>query len=319
VQEVQQIWNPWCKQVTRLYQGVAHIEFEPTIGPIDISDNLGKEVVSRFSTDLATNSIWYTDSEGQEMIQRKRNYRPWNYTITEPIASNYYPMNEAAYIQDTSKNLQLTILTDRSRGCGSLADGQIETMIHRRCLYDDGRGVGEPLNQSDIIKAKELVFFDVPSNSSQQQRPSSLLFNNPPILAFSSATDATTWLKNYQTTWTPMSQPLPPNVHLLNLKTVSEDEVILRVNHIYAVNESAMYSKVVTVDLGALFSNLQIVKMTEMTMTSNRPRAELHRLQWKTSSSSDAAETFRYKKLTPWTVQLKPMDIRTFRVTYQNS
>ena len=43
---------------------------------------------------------------------------------------------------------QLAIVTDRSQGVASLADGQLETMLHRRTLYDDGRGVGEPMNET---------------------------------------------------------------------------------------------------------------------------------------------------------------------------
>ena len=56
--------------------------------------------------------MWYTDSEGQEMQYRKRNYRPtWVLNVTEPVAGNYYPMNTASYIQDKSRDLQLTYVT----------------------------------------------------------------------------------------------------------------------------------------------------------------------------------------------------------------
>jgi lysosomal alpha-mannosidase len=90
------MWNSWVKQVIRLYAGENHLEVEATVGPIDISDNFGKEVISRFSTNLNNKGIFYTDSEGMEFEKRTRNYRPWPYNITEPVASNYYPMNQAA-------------------------------------------------------------------------------------------------------------------------------------------------------------------------------------------------------------------------------
>ena len=36
----------------------------------------------------------------------------------------------------------------RFPGGASLASGQLEIMVHRRILKDDGRGVGEPLNET---------------------------------------------------------------------------------------------------------------------------------------------------------------------------
>ncbi len=40
------------------------------------------------------------------------------------------------------------ISTDRAQGGSSLVDGQVQLMVHRRLLHDDGRGVGEPLNET---------------------------------------------------------------------------------------------------------------------------------------------------------------------------
>ncbi len=84
---------------------------------------------------------------------------------------SYFPINAAAFINDD--NAQLTVLVDRSQGTphvaravrvqrmccpsrcihvdaggASLDDGQLELMVHRRLLYDDSRGVGEPLNET---------------------------------------------------------------------------------------------------------------------------------------------------------------------------
>lgn len=116
---------------------------------------------------------------------RIRDYRPtWTLNLTEPVSSNYYPVNALITIKDDSS--QFTVLTDRSEGAwdrllcmhvavsldplrafttrshhgdvclrardvtggASMEDGEIELMVHRRILYDDGRGVGEPLNET---------------------------------------------------------------------------------------------------------------------------------------------------------------------------
>ena len=45
--------------------------------------------------------------------------------MTEPIAGNYYPVNTRATIVDSTKGMQLTVLTDRSQGAASLAEGQV--------------------------------------------------------------------------------------------------------------------------------------------------------------------------------------------------
>ena len=80
VQEVHQVFNPWISQVVRLYSNKPFAEFEYTIGPIKMSSELGKEVISRFDSSLKTNGVFYTDSNGREMQRRERDYRStWSY------------------------------------------------------------------------------------------------------------------------------------------------------------------------------------------------------------------------------------------------
>jgi len=50
-----------------------------------------------------------------EPQERLINYRPsWPLTVTEPVAGNYYPLNAAAYITDSTA--QFTVVSDRSQG-----------------------------------------------------------------------------------------------------------------------------------------------------------------------------------------------------------
>jgi lysosomal alpha-mannosidase len=110
-----------------------------------------QEIITRYiDADVASEGYVYTDSNGREMQQRLLNYRPtWKLNVTEPIACNYYPVNAIAFINDTQS--QFTVLTDRSEGGASLSSGALELMVHRRILADDGRGVGEPLNETQSI------------------------------------------------------------------------------------------------------------------------------------------------------------------------
>lgn len=77
-------------QIVRLYFDQPFMVIETTIGPIDISDNLGKEVISRFYTGLTSSSdgaaTWWTDSQGGEMQQRILNERAsFQVNVTEQI------------------------------------------------------------------------------------------------------------------------------------------------------------------------------------------------------------------------------------------
>lgn len=45
-------------------------------------------------------------------------------------------------------------MTDRSVGGSVINKGEIELLIQRRLLKDDDRGVGEPLNEVEVVDGK---------------------------------------------------------------------------------------------------------------------------------------------------------------------
>lgn len=93
------------------------------------SDGFGKEIVSNYNIDLKSDSTFYTDSNGREMLKRVKNYQPtYDYsTLDEPIAGNYYPITTRIFLKDD--NTQFSVITDRSEGGSSLADGELELMV----------------------------------------------------------------------------------------------------------------------------------------------------------------------------------------------
>lgn len=98
------------------------------INSLFCSDEQGKEVISRFTTELQTGRDFYTDSNGREMIHRIRDFRPtYTYTNEEPIAGNYHPVT--AQITITDGTTRLSVLNDRSQGGTSLESGQVEVMV----------------------------------------------------------------------------------------------------------------------------------------------------------------------------------------------
>uniref|UniRef100_A0A452XFC8 Glycosyl hydrolase family 38 C-terminal domain-containing protein n=1 Tax=Aegilops tauschii subsp. strangulata TaxID=200361 RepID=A0A452XFC8_AEGTS len=102
---------------------------------------------------MVTNHTFYTDSNGRDFLKRVRDYREdWDLQVTQPVAGNYYPVNLGMYVTDGK--YELSVLVDRAVGASSIQDGQIEMMFHRRILYDDGRGVGEPLDETVCVDSK---------------------------------------------------------------------------------------------------------------------------------------------------------------------
>ncbi|KAG0549849.1 hypothetical protein BDA96_01G289800 [Sorghum bicolor] len=134
VHEVHQQFGPWIYQITRLYKNKEHAEVEYTIGPIPIDDDVGKEIITRLTTDMVTNSTFYTDSNGRDFLKRVRNYREdWDLEVTEPVAGNYYPVNLGTYVADGK--YELSVLVDRAVGASSIQDGQLEIMLHRSAAW----------------------------------------------------------------------------------------------------------------------------------------------------------------------------------------
>ena len=162
-QEIQQEFSEYVSQSLRLYNDSADVEVDWLVGPIPIKDGVGKEVVVVYQTSLKSGDKFLTDSNGRQLLERTRNHRPtWKLNLTEAVSANYYPINSNIAIRDSEKKKgQVTVLTDRSQGGTSMASGEVELMLHRRLLYDDAFGVGEPLDevafgQGLVVRGKRI-------------------------------------------------------------------------------------------------------------------------------------------------------------------
>ncbi len=107
-------FNDWTSQEISLYNGGEFVEVQWTVGPVPINDNIGKEIIIRYDTDIQSQGKYYTDANGREVLERIRDYRPtWNYTVNEPVSGNYYPINSRIWIKEP--NRQLTVLTGKNQ------------------------------------------------------------------------------------------------------------------------------------------------------------------------------------------------------------
>lgn len=66
--EVTQKVNDWLWQTVRVYENKDFAEFDWVIGPVADKPVVGKDVVTRFDTDLDSKGIFYTDANGRQDV-----------------------------------------------------------------------------------------------------------------------------------------------------------------------------------------------------------------------------------------------------------
>merc|ERR1719153_640363 len=208
----------WLSQIARVFHGEQAMEVEWRVGPIPVQDRIGKEIVSLYCTDIANEGVFYTDSNGRQMMQRKRDFRP-TYEIDtelEPASQNYYPVTSQIFIEDDSD--RLAVLVDRSQGGSSLQDGCVELMLHRRLLHDDGKGVGEALDEyafSTGIVAVGNHFVMLGKENVKERKEKSLEMFYQPLVLFDINQQAKEIMPRVSTN-------IPENIHLLTLRKVNQ-------------------------------------------------------------------------------------------------
>ncbi|KAJ6645895.1 Lysosomal alpha-mannosidase, partial [Pseudolycoriella hygida] len=342
VDEVHQTFNEWLSQVIRIHKDDNFAEFEWLVGDIPVADGIGKEIVTRFQTEINSAGTFFTDSNGREMLKRVRNHRDtWKVNLQEQIAGNYYPVTAKIAIEDS--NLRLAILTDRSQGGSSLVDGSVELMIHRRLLHDDAFGVDEALNETAYgsgLVARGIHYLTFGSTKlptptmAAQERFIQLKKLLPNWLFFSDASKYTfeTWQKAYTHIYSALSLSLPQNVNLMTLEPWKENSILIRFEHILEANEDPEYSKPAKFHLKDVFHNFDISEIRETTLAANQWKNEATRMRFRYEDVEDFEEVTQITALNKdesnervtrdlgvdgWNIVLQPMEIRTFIITLE--
>ena len=273
--EMRQTFSSWLSLSTRVYEAKAWADLKWRAGPLPIGDGLGKEVSLRISSAVQSGKEFYTDSNGREMLKRKLNYRPtWNLEVSEPVAGNYYPLTAALSVSDESS--EMAVVLDRACGGTSLKSGDLEFMVHRRILADDGRGVGEPLNETECgcincdcaglrVAGTTSLVFGTAEESAQARRRAQAIKEAPLVAAFRpvDAMEAVKPLSGIQ-------GKFPDNLSLMTFHALDSSTVLLRLAHMFQAGESAVGSKPATVDISTLFPGRKIEGVQEVSLSSNR-------------------------------------------------
>ena len=320
--EVRQVVSDHVSQVIRVSPDSDFIEFDWLVGPIPVKDGVGKEIISRFTIEeFQTDNTFYTDANGRQIVKRVKDHREtWQYSGTEPVAGNYYPVNSRIFVRDEKQGMQLTVLTDRTQGGSSLSDGTVELMIHRRLLYDDGFGVHEALNEPGfdskglIVRGKHRLFLSKISEAKVHRDLALSLYLEPQVF-INSYSDVSEYTKQVTTEWSGLREQLPANVHLLTLEEWSSDSILLRLEHFYdSKDDPNNLSKAVTVSLSNLLKPFTIVSAEERTLTANQRLSEATRLDWRSEDSGSVSMLAPSLHAADLTIELKPMEIRTLIV-----
>ncbi|XP_055923554.1 lysosomal alpha-mannosidase-like [Eupeodes corollae] len=320
VQEVHQIFNDWISQVIRIYNNTNRVEFEWLIGPIPIDDKVGKEVITKFTSPINSKGVFYTDSNGRDMMKRIRNHREkFTANLTERVSGNYYPITSRIALED--EKTRLAILNDRAQGGSSIENGSLELMLHRRLLNDDAFGVGEALNETAygqglVARGKYYLVISPPKKeSSIVERQIQLEVLLPFWNFFSSnGTDS-----KVQVPLVPSFNSLPTGIHLLTIEPWSDTEILLRLEHFLDISESSKIS----FSIRPIFIELGGSKIRETTLDGSMALSDMKRLKFVEQGAKVKKNQYIKAKHIPlkaskkdkdpaFVVSFEPMQIRTF-------
>eukprot|EP00998_Keelungia_sp_KM082_P012717 NODE_90_length_2706_cov_70.163242_g86_i0.p1 GENE.NODE_90_length_2706_cov_70.163242_g86_i0~~NODE_90_length_2706_cov_70.163242_g86_i0.p1 ORF type:complete len:876 (-),score=216.77 NODE_90_length_2706_cov_70.163242_g86_i0:77-2323(-) len=335
--DVRMHWHDWLYQSVRLPVNSKYVEIEYTVGPVPHDPFLnntgffGSEVISTFTTNLGTNGAWKTDSNGRDMMQRKRNYRKYyNFNNTQQVAGNYFPVSTAASI--AGNDAQLTILTDTPQACGSINDGELEFLVHRRLSTLDFRGVTEILDETEFITPYKPIQDDFPTPGGVHYGPGLrhrgrhwITVGQPDgaaaewrDMADQMFFETNLWFQEADTGdvshagGSAVSGDLPANVALLTVERLTESSILLRLAHQYAVDEDPVLSANATVNINSLFPSTTIKAIKEMSLTANQPITDVKPLKWRVAGEASPMLPTRQPVTDSGDVTLTPMQIRTF-------
>jgi len=266
------------------------------------------------------------------------------------VAGNYVPVNLACGLNDSS--LSMFVLVDRAQGCVSMADGQLEFLLHRRLFVDDGKGLYEPLNETEAIipgrvttrLGKGLVVTGkhyLVLQPAPVQRATDIVRTlasrvYSPLHLVSSPLNASipSYLSTHTSTSSFLSTPLPLNVELITLQTLPSpsNRVLLRLSHLFGlrgIDNSTALSIPVTVNLTAMLAR-DVVTVEEVSVTANQaPVAKRAAYTWRLEgeaeeSARDGAEgeqgtLDRRQRMVvedQGLIVISPMEVRTFLVQF---
>uniref|UniRef100_A0A4W2D2V3 Alpha-mannosidase n=1 Tax=Bos indicus x Bos taurus TaxID=30522 RepID=A0A4W2D2V3_BOBOX len=252
-----------------------HIEQEYRVGPLE----LNREAILRTSTKLNTGRVLYSDNNGYQMQRRPyRNYK--NNTIARVCPELSWRTGRAQAGQSDSCPLQV--------------------MLHRRLMNNNPGNIAVDLTLNDTSVVHPVFWLLLGSRAliSGLRQRSGLALQHRPVVMLRKM--------NGEVGLHPWSQAvtLPPSVHLQilsipgwkyssnhteHLQTLQKGHeakadlrrVLLRLQHLYEVDQDPVLSRPVTVNLQSVLRGLgSVVSVEERSLTGTWDVSEMRRWTW---------------------------------------
>ncbi|XP_042107597.1 epididymis-specific alpha-mannosidase isoform X1 [Ovis aries] len=309
------------------------IEQEYRVGPLE----LNREAILRTSTKLNTGRVLYSDNNGYQM--QRRPYRDYK---SNTIARNYYPMVQSAFIQ--SRHSRLVLLSEQAHGVSSQGNGQVEVMLHRRLWNNDEWALhdGLTLNDSSVVHPVLWLLLGSRALTSGLRQRSRLALQHRPVVMLRQLSEIVP--RGSGSRWQE-AVTLPSRVHLQilsipgwkyssnhteHLRTLQKDRkhepkadlrrVLLRLQHLYEVDQDPVLSRPVTVNLRSVLGGLgSVVSVEERSLTGTWDVNEMRRWTWSTRDPHHHRGNSSRPLPPPGgrTVTIYPKEIRTFFIHFQ--
>ncbi|XP_060596328.1 alpha-mannosidase 2-like [Ruditapes philippinarum] len=190
---------------------------------VDVRKQRNFELAIRITTDIVnTDRTFYTDLNGFQIQKRKVHSKL-------PLQGNVYPFTTMAFIQDDLH--RHFILTANSLGFSNPESGVLEVMLDRRLNQDDNRGLLQGVVDNKPTPSRfRLLIENCGAQGCDNDRK--IVFPSPmghqsslelihPLFTFLSNP---TFSGNFplQSNISPLTKNLPCDVHMLNLRTISD-------------------------------------------------------------------------------------------------
>jgi len=216
----------------------------------------------------------------------------------------------------------LAILTDRSQGVSSMEDGSIEICLHRRILHsrislnetgDDGRGL--------VITGRHYILLNPPELQADAIRTlQSQVYALSHVELAPVMITADEYIATHQTQDSYLRSALPDNVDLMTLSVYGNNQstLLIRLVHLFAVNDQSDLARPVTIDLSQLFKR-NLVSLQAVSLTANQPVQNVRKIQqelWQKSRETMNSPIER-GSLDGTQVTITPMEIRTFIIVLE--